>query len=95
MTGGGKGIGEGIAYALADAGADVAILARTAAADSAERAAAFGMRVHGVRRAPDGALPPGFAAMTSTVAIDSVLRDADHVVGGPDYWVDMIEELAG
>ena len=46
----------------------------------AERAAAFGMRVHGVRRAPDGALPPGFAAMTSTVAIDSVLRDADHVV---------------
>jgi 7-alpha-hydroxysteroid dehydrogenase len=30
ITGAGKGIGEGIAYALADAGADVAILARTA-----------------------------------------------------------------
>ena len=30
VTGAGKGIGEGIAYALADAGADVAILARTA-----------------------------------------------------------------
>ena len=29
VTGAGKGIGEGIAYALADAGADVAILART------------------------------------------------------------------
>ena len=46
----------------------------------AERAAAFGMRVHGVRRAPDGALPSGFAAMTSTVAIDNALRDAEHVV---------------
>lgn len=30
VTGAGKGIGEGIAYAMADAGADVAIFARTA-----------------------------------------------------------------
>ena len=29
VTGGGKGIGEGIAYGLAEAGADVAIVSRT------------------------------------------------------------------
>ena len=35
------------------------------------------------------------------VAVDSdevpqlLLEAADHVVGGPDYWVDMIEDLAG
>ena len=46
----------------------------------AERAAAFGMRVHGVRRSPAGDLPPGFAAMTATTDLDSVLREADHVV---------------
>ncbi|MEO8525416.1 MAG: D-2-hydroxyacid dehydrogenase [Caldimonas sp.] len=46
----------------------------------AERAAAFGMRVLGVRRSTAGALPPGFAAMASTAAIDDALREADHVV---------------
>ena len=46
----------------------------------AERAAAFGMRVLGVRRALDGALPPGFAAMATTAELDLVLREADHVV---------------
>ena len=29
VTGGGKGIGEGIAYGLADAGADVVVVSRT------------------------------------------------------------------
>jgi 7-alpha-hydroxysteroid dehydrogenase len=47
VTGAGKGIGEGIAYALADAGADVAILARTASdlAKVAEGVRARGRRV--------------------------------------------------
>lgn len=46
VTGAGKGIGEGIAYALADAGADVAILARTAS--DLERVAE-GVRARGRR----------------------------------------------
>jgi len=46
----------------------------------AERAAAFGMRVLGVRRASAGALPPGFASMTAVAALDAVLQQADHVV---------------
>ena len=46
----------------------------------AERAAAFGMRVLGVRRSAAGALPPGFAAMASIAAIDGALGEADHVV---------------
>jgi phosphoglycerate dehydrogenase-like enzyme len=44
------------------------------------RAAAFGMRVLGVRRTPDGTLPPGFAAMAGLADLDAVLGEADHVV---------------
>ena len=46
----------------------------------AERAAAFGMTVLGVRRSPAGAMPPGFASMTATADLDAVLGRADHVV---------------
>ncbi len=47
----------------------------------AERAAAFGMRVHGVRRHTSGeAPPPGFSTMVSIDSLDEVLRIADHVV---------------
>jgi phosphoglycerate dehydrogenase-like enzyme len=46
----------------------------------ATRAAALGMRVLGVRRTPDGTLPPGFASMATLADLDAVLREADHVV---------------
>jgi len=47
----------------------------------AERAAAFGMRVSGVRRSSaQTPLPSGFETMTSIDAIDTAVRDADHVV---------------
>jgi len=46
-----------------------------------QRAAAFGMRVLGVRRSTGGApLPPGFASMAPIAELDAVLREADHVV---------------
>ena len=38
------------------------------------------MRVLGVRRTPDGTLPPGFASMATLADLDAVLREADHVV---------------
>ena len=46
----------------------------------AVRAAAFGMRVLGVRRTADATLPPGFVSMTALADLDAVLREADHVV---------------
>ena len=46
----------------------------------AERAAAFGMRVLGVRRSPAAVAPPPFAAMFALDALDEATRAADHVV---------------
>jgi phosphoglycerate dehydrogenase-like enzyme len=47
----------------------------------AERAAALGMKVVGVRRSSAaGELPPGVAAMFTSERLDEALRDADHVV---------------
>ena len=46
----------------------------------ARRAAAFGMRVHGVRRRGDLAPPEGFAKVVGIADLAGVLADADHVV---------------
>jgi phosphoglycerate dehydrogenase-like enzyme len=46
----------------------------------ARRAAAFGMRVEGLRRRAEGEMPPGFDRMWSTVDLHQALAGADHVV---------------
>jgi phosphoglycerate dehydrogenase-like enzyme len=46
----------------------------------AERAAAFGMRVSGLRLRPDGSLPPGVSAVFESASLPTVLPEADYVV---------------
>jgi phosphoglycerate dehydrogenase-like enzyme len=46
----------------------------------AQRAAAFGMRVKGLRRRPDAAPPAGFDQVFAIGDLSAVLADADHVV---------------
>jgi phosphoglycerate dehydrogenase-like enzyme len=46
----------------------------------AARAAAFGMRVHGVRRRSGEDIPDGFSAVIGVDALREALGDADHVV---------------
>lgn len=45
VTGGSRGLGQGLALALAEAGADVALLDRTGASETADRITALGRRV--------------------------------------------------
>ena len=49
VTGSSRGLGQGAAIALAEAGADVALLDRGDATDTAERIRALGRRVHQMR----------------------------------------------
>ena len=46
VTGAGRGLGQGYALALAEAGADVALLDRTGCAETAEKITALGRRAH-------------------------------------------------
>ncbi len=78
VTGGGKGIGEGIAYALADAGADIALLARTA---SDLEQVADGVR----RRGRQAVVVPG-DVMDST-CLDRFVEAAAGELGGIDVVV--------
>ena len=49
VTGSSRGLGQGAAIALAEAGADIALLDRSDAAETAERIRALGRRVHMMR----------------------------------------------
>ena len=49
VTGSSRGLGQGAAVALAEAGADVALLDRGDASETAERIRALGRRVHPMR----------------------------------------------
>jgi NAD(P)-dependent dehydrogenase (short-subunit alcohol dehydrogenase family) len=88
VTGGSRGIGKAVARALAQEGADVALLARNAqtlAATAAELSAATGRRVVGVA-----------ADTTSDDAVRAGVAEAVRLLGGPiDILVNAAAEPAG
>jgi NAD(P)-dependent dehydrogenase (short-subunit alcohol dehydrogenase family) len=88
VTGGSRGIGKAIALALAQEGADVALLARNEqalAVAAAELSAATGRRVVGVR-----------ADTTSDDAVRAGVAEAVRLLGGPiDILVNAAAEPAG
>ncbi|MGN6763302.1 MAG: SDR family NAD(P)-dependent oxidoreductase, partial [Leifsonia sp.] len=69
VSGSSRGIGQGAAIALAEAGADVALLDRGDASGTADRIRALGRRVHPIRRDFASASPQELAdAVTEAVA---------------------------
>ena len=78
VTGGGKGIGRGIALCLAEAGADVLVTARTETEINsvAEEINSLGSTGHA-----------RVADVTQSGALDALASDAAEVMGGLDIWV--------
>jgi len=67
VTGSTRGLGQGAAVALAEAGADVALLDRADAGDTAEMIRALGRRVHLIRRDLVQATPDEIASAVTEV----------------------------
>jgi 2-deoxy-D-gluconate 3-dehydrogenase len=78
VTGSSRGLGQGAAVALAEAGADVALLDRSDASATADLVRATGRRVHLVRRDLVSATPDELGA-----AVDEVIAE----LGGLDVLV--------
>lgn len=66
VTGANTGIGQGLALALAEAGADIAALGRTAPDETAQAVMAMGRRFHAV--SADLAAAPDYAAILDDIA---------------------------
>jgi 2-deoxy-D-gluconate 3-dehydrogenase len=67
VTGGNRGLGQGCAVALAEAGADIALLGRTEPVETAQRVADLGRRVHYVPCDLGQAGPAELGAAVDTV----------------------------
>jgi 2-deoxy-D-gluconate 3-dehydrogenase len=78
VTGGGRGLGQGAALALAEAGADVALLGRADASETVARIEALGRRAHQVRRDLAQASPADLAA--DVAAVTAALGGVDILV---------------
>lgn len=101
VTGANRGLGQGAAVALAEAGADVALLGRGDAAQTADRVRALGRRVHVVRRdlgtAEPAELHADVAEVVSTLGgLDILVNNAGTIrrapavdYSGPD-WSDVL-----
>lgn len=92
VTGGGRGIGQGAALALAEAGADVALLGRADASETIARIEALGRRAHQVRRDLAQASPTDLAADVAAVTaalggVDILVNNAGTIARAPavDY----------
>ncbi|MGC3995279.1 MAG: 2-dehydro-3-deoxy-D-gluconate 5-dehydrogenase KduD [Propionicimonas sp.] len=88
VTGSSRGLGQGAAVALAEAGADVALIDRTPAADTADRVRALGRRVHQVELDLVSATPEQLEdAVASVVAalgrIDILVNNAGIIRRAP------------
>ena len=59
VTGSSRGLGQAAAVALAEAGADVALLDRSPAEETADQIHALGRRTHSRRAGPDRSHPAG------------------------------------
>ncbi|WP_273690441.1 2-dehydro-3-deoxy-D-gluconate 5-dehydrogenase KduD [Ketogulonicigenium vulgare] len=76
VTGANTGIGQGIAIALAGAGADVVLVGRSAMDDTRSQLQGFGTRVHEIR-----------ADLSSTAPLAGIVDEAVSKLGGVDILV--------
>lgn len=76
VTGGNTGIGQGVALALAAAGADVASVARRGSHDTVDRISALGRRAASIQ-----------ADLTSLEPIDRILAEGEAALGSIDILV--------
>ncbi|MDL9979208.1 2-dehydro-3-deoxy-D-gluconate 5-dehydrogenase KduD [Microbacterium sp. ASV49] len=88
VTGSSRGLGQGAALALAEAGADVALLDRGDASETAELIAATGRRVHRVRRDLVNAAPEDLASAVAEVVeelggLDILVNNAGTIRRAP------------
>ena len=88
VTGSTSGIGWGIASALAEAGADVALLDRSPASETAARIGALGRRVHAIELDLLTATPGDLHAAVSSVAealggLDILVNNAGMIRRAP------------
>ena len=100
VTGGNRGLGQGLALALAEAGADIATVSTRAASDTGERVRALGRRFHAIE-ADLSTLQPIARIVEETVAelgaVDilinnaGLIRRADAVDFSEDDWDAVID----
>jgi 2-deoxy-D-gluconate 3-dehydrogenase len=106
VTGSTRGLGQGAAIALAEAGADVALLDRGDATETAERIRSLGRRVHIVQRDLISAIPEQLtAAVTEVISelgtLDILVNNAGTIRRAPavDYsatdWDDVLSVNLG
>jgi 2-deoxy-D-gluconate 3-dehydrogenase len=101
VTGSTRGLGQAAAVALAEAGADIALLDRADAGDTAEQIRALGRRVHLVRRDLVAATPAELGTAVTEVidelgGLDILVNNAGMIHRGPavdypaDKWNDVL-----
>jgi 2-deoxy-D-gluconate 3-dehydrogenase len=88
VTGASRGLGQGAALALAEAGADVALLDRSGAPETAEKVKALGRRVHAIEQDLVAATPQELEGAVASVVdalgrIDVLVNNAGIIRRAP------------